>query len=126
MTTFGPNAPASPAPHPALRGVRSTLVGIGLNVLLAGGKFLAGVIGHSYALIADGIESLSDVVSSFVVLIGLRVAMRPPDENHPYGHGKPESLAATIVSISLFAAAVAIAVESMHEIATPHSTPAPW
>lgn len=126
MITTGTNLPASPAPHPALKGVRSTLIGIGFNVLLAAGKFLAGVVGHSYALIADGIESLSDVVSSLVVIIGLRVAMRPPDENHPYGHGKAEPLAATIVSLALFAAAVIIAIESVHEIRTPHSSPAPF
>jgi cation diffusion facilitator family transporter len=113
-------------PHPAKQGVRSTLVGIGINLLLAIGKGAAGSVGHSYALIADAIESLSDVVGSFVVLIGLRVAMRPPDENHPYGHGKAEPLAATIVSLALFAAAVTIAVESIHEIRTPHSTPAAW
>jgi cation diffusion facilitator family transporter len=112
--------------HPAEQGVRSTLIGIGVNVLLAAAKAVAGTVGHSYALIADAIESLSDVVSSFVVLIGLRVAMRPPDENHPYGHGKAEPLAATIVSLALFGAAVTIAVESIHEIVTPHSTPAPW
>jgi cation diffusion facilitator family transporter len=112
--------------HPARQGIRSTLVGIALNVCLAVGKALAGTLGHSYALIADAIESLSDVVSSLVVLIGLRVAMRPADENHPYGHGKAEPLAATIVSLALFAAAVTIAVESIHEIRTPHFTPAPF
>jgi cation diffusion facilitator family transporter len=99
---------------------------MGINAVLAAGKAIAGIFGHSYALIADAIESLSDVVSSFVVLIGLRFAMRPPDENHPYGHGKAEPLAATIVSLALFAAAVTIAVESIHQIATPHSTPAAW
>jgi cation diffusion facilitator family transporter len=103
-------------PHPAQQGIRSTLVGIALNVCLALTKALAGTFGNSYALIADAIESLSDVVSSFVVLIGLRVAMRPADENHPYGHGKAEPLAATIVSLALFGAAVTIAVESIHEI----------
>jgi cation diffusion facilitator family transporter len=113
-------------PHPARLGVRSTLIGMGINVGLATGKLVAGVMGNSYALIADGIESLSDVVSSLVVLIGLRVAMRPPDEDHPYGHGKAEPLAATVVSLALFAAAVIIAVESIHEIRTPHSTPAPF
>ena len=113
-------------PHPAQLGIRSTLVGIALNVCLAAGKALAGTLGHSYALIADAIESLSDVVSSLVVLIGLRVAMRPADENHPYGHGKAEPLAATMVSLALFGAAVTIAVESIHEIRTPHSTPAPF
>lgn len=103
--------------------MRSTLVGIGLNVALAAVKLIAGIVGHSYALIADAIESMSDVVSSIVLLIGLRYAMRPPDDNHPYGHGKAEPLAATVVSLALFAAAVVIAVESIHEIQTPHSTP---
>jgi len=114
--------PSSPH-HPALPGVRSTLIGIALNVALAAAKFAAGVVGHSYALIADAIESMSDVVTSMVLLIGLRYAMRPPDENHPYGHGKAEPLAATIVSLALFGAAVIIAIESIHEIRTPHSTP---
>jgi cation diffusion facilitator family transporter len=113
-------------PHPAQQGVRSTLIGIAINVSLAAVKAAAGVFGHSYALIADAIESLSDVVSSLVVLIGLRVAMRPADQNHPYGHGKAEPLAATIVSLALFGAAVIIAVESVREIVTPHSTPAPF
>ncbi len=103
--------------------MRSTIVGIGLNVALAAAKLIAGIVGHSYALIADAIESMSDVVSSVVLLIGLRYAMRPPDENHPYGHGKAEPLAATMVSLALFAAAVVIAIESIHEIRTPHSTP---
>jgi len=112
--------------HPARRGVRSTLLGMAINATLAAGKAVAGTLGHSYALIADAIESFSDVLSSMVVLIGLRVAMRPPDENHPYGHGKAEPLAATMVSLALFGAAVIIAVESIHEIRTPHSTPAPF
>ena len=99
------------------------MVGIGLNVALAAAKFVAGVMGHSYALIADAIESLSDVVTSIVLLIGLRYAMRPPDENHPYGHGKAEPLAATVVSMALFGAAVVIAIESIHEIQTPHRAP---
>ena len=97
-----------------------------VNCALAAGKFIAGVLGHSYALIADGIESLTDVGSSAVVLIGLRIAMRPPDDDHPYGHGKAEPMAAVAVALALFGAAVVIAVESIHEISTPHSIPAPW
>ena len=112
-----------PVPHAALPGVRSTLIGIALNVALAAVKFVAGVVGNSFALIADATESLSDVVTSIVLLIGLRYAMRPPDENHPYGHGKAEPLAATMVSLALFGAAVVIAIESIHEIRTPHETP---
>lgn len=82
------------------------------------------MVGNSYALIADAIESLTDVFSSLIVYVGLRVAMRPPDENHPYGHGKAEPMAAVIVAAGLLLAALAIAYESIHEIRTPHTMPA--
>ena len=114
------------ATHPASHGLRSTLAGIIVNLCLAAIKGIAGVAGQSYALIADAIESLTDVFSSLIVYVGLRVAMRPPDANHPYGHGKAEPMAAVGVSIALFAAAVAIAVESIHEIRIPQRTPAPF
>jgi cation diffusion facilitator family transporter len=97
-----------------------------INLCLAIGKGVAGFLGHSYALIADAIESLTDVLSSAVILIGLRISMRPADEDHPYGHGKAEPLAATVVSFALFGAAVVIAIESIHEIRTPHYAPAPF
>lgn len=97
-----------------------------INLVLACVKGAAGFFGHSYALIADAIESLTDVLSSLVVYFGLRMAMRPPDENHPYGHGKAEPFAALAVSLALVAAALMIAVESVHEIITPHMTPAPF
>jgi cation diffusion facilitator family transporter len=114
------------AVHPASHGLRSTLAGIIVNLCLAAIKGIAGVAGHSYALIADATESLTDVLSSLVVYVGLRVAMRPPDANHPYGHGKAEPMAAVAVSIALFGAAIAIAFESIHEILTPHTMPAPF
>jgi cation diffusion facilitator family transporter len=117
------NAPTDKHAHAAEPGIRSTWTGMALNVTLALTKLVAGVMGHSYALIADAIESLSDVVTSVVLLIGLRYAMRPPDDNHPYGHGKAEPLAATVVSMALFGAAVIIAIESIHEIRTPRETP---
>jgi cation diffusion facilitator family transporter len=110
--------------HPAKHGLRSTLAGIIVNLCLAAIKGIVGVAGHSYALVADAIESLTDVFSSLIVYFGLRVAMRPPDANHPYGHGKAEPMAALVVSVSLFVAAAAIAVESIHEIRTPHTMPA--
>jgi cation diffusion facilitator family transporter len=114
------------ATHPASYGLRSTLASIIVNLCLATIKGVAGVVGSSYALIADAIESMTDVLSSFVVFVGLRVAMRPPDANHPYGHGKAEPMAAVAVSVGLLAAAIAIAVESIHEIRTPHTMPAPF
>ena len=100
--------------------------GIGLNLVLAFVKGTAGILGHSYALIADAIESTSDVFSSSVVWIGLRTASKPPDEDHPYGHGKAEPLAAVMVSMMLMAAAIWIAVQAFHNIQTPHELPAPW
>lgn len=107
-------------------GVRSTLLGMAVNALLAIVKGAAGVVGNSYALIADAIESAADVVTSFVVLLGVRMAGKPADTNHPYGHGKFEPLAAALVSLTLLGAAVLIMVESVREILTPHHAPEPF
>jgi cation diffusion facilitator family transporter len=110
----------------AERGRQSALLGAGLNLILAAGKIAGGILGHSFALVADGIESLSDILSSLVVLYGLRIAVRPPDANHPYGHGKAEPLAAMGVGLALVVSAVVIAVQSLREIVTPHRLPAPF
>lgn len=110
----------------AREGMRSTVIGIAFNLLLASIKGTAGVVGHSYALIADAIESALDVTSSVVVWMGLRVSSRPPDDNHPYGHGKAEPLAALAVALALFGAAAGIAIESVREIRLPHHAPAPF
>ena len=106
--------------------IRAAQTGAGVNVLLAAVKVAAGVFGHSYALIADGVESLSDVVASLIVWGGIAVGARPADEDHPYGHGKAESIAAAVVSFMLCLAAVVIATEAVHEIRTPHVFPASW
>lgn len=108
------------------QGLHSSLLSIITNFVLALSKCVAGFLGHSFALVADGIESLSDVFSSSVVYIGLRVAMRPPDKSHPYGHGKAEPFAAAIVSFAMACAAVAIAIESLSLIRTPHPLPQPY
>lgn len=110
----------------ASQGQGSTLLGIAFNLLLAIVKTTAGVVGHSSALVADGIESVSDFLSSIVVFYGLQLAAKPRDEDHPYGHGKAEPLAALAVGVGLGAAAVTIAVQSVHEILTPHPAPAPF
>jgi cation diffusion facilitator family transporter len=112
--------------HASRVGVRSTLIGMAVNVCLAVVKGIAGVVGNSYALIADAIESAADVVTSFVVLLGVRMAGKPADKNHPYGHGKFEPLAAAVVSLTLLGAAVLIMVESIREILTPHHAPEPF
>lgn len=108
------------------KGIRTTLVGIAFSFLLVLIKGTAGILGNSYALIADAIESSSDILTSIAVLIGLRIATKPPDSNHPYGHGKAEPIAGIAVSIGLFIAAVIIIVQSIHEIITPHHAPAPF
>lgn len=99
-------------------------VGLAVNVLLAIIKIAAGILGNSYALIADGIESTTDVVSSLVVWTGLKISSLPADENHPYGHGKAEPIAGTIVALALVGAAILIGVQSVREILTPHHAPA--
>src|SRR2546422_3976251 len=107
-------------------GARIALFGLAINVLLAAAKILAGLVGHAYVLIADGIESTLDVGGSIVIWGGLTVAARPPDKTHPYGHGKAEPIAAIVVAIGVLAAALAIAIQSVREIFLPHHAPAPW
>ncbi len=99
------------------------LVGVAVNAALAAIKILAGFFGNSYALIADGIESTADIVTSLVVWGGLRVSVAPADERHPYGYGKAEALAGIVASVALLAAAGMIAVQSVREILTPHHLP---
>ncbi len=99
------------------------LFGVAANAALALIKILAGFFGNSYALIADGIESTSDIVTSLVVWGGLIVADTPADERHPYGYGKAESLAGIVAALALLMAAVVIAVQSIREIWTPHHLP---
>ena len=112
--------------HPAGKGIRSTIIGIIANLLLAVTKGLAGFFGNSYALIADAIESTSDVFSSIIVLSGLKIASKPRDANHPYGHGKAEPIAAVIVALALFGAAIVIVIQSVREVITPHHAPEPF
>ncbi len=107
-------------------GMRMALVGMAVNFVLAIVKLAAGFIGNSYALVADGIESSADILSSLIVWSGLRIAAVPADAQHPYGHGKAEPIAGLIVSLALLGAAILIAVESVSEILTPHHAPAPF
>ena len=104
-------------------GLEASGVAIATNVVLAVTKIVTGVVGNSYALVADGIESTADVVSSLVVWSGLRVSARPPDGTHPYGHGKAESIAAVVVAVFVLGAAGIIALQSVREIRTPHHLP---
>src|SRR6266699_2467732 len=107
-------------------GARVALFGMIVNLIFAMAKILGGFFGHAYVLIADGIESALDVGGSFVIWGGLKVASRPPDATHPYGHGKAEPIAAVIVAIGVLAAAVGLAIQSVREIFLPHHGPAPY
>ena len=119
-------APADRAGPRARRGVRAVQLGMLANAALAAVKLVAGVVGNSYALVADAIESTADVFSSLIVWRGLAVSAQPADEDHPFGHGKAEALAAATVALMLLAAAVGICVEAVREIRTPHHAPAAW
>lgn len=105
---------------------RLVLRGIFLNAVLAVVKLAGGIFGHTYALIADAAESMLDILSSTLVWAGFHVAARPPDANHPYGHGKAEPLAGMAVSLFIFAMAAWVGWHAVHEIITPHQGPAWW
>jgi len=106
--------------------VRATYFSLIGNTALAIIKGLAGFFGNSYALIADAIESTTDIFSSFLVLFGIKYSNRPADENHPYGHGRAEPLITFLVVGFLITSAVIIAHESIINIQTPHSLPKTW
>jgi cation diffusion facilitator family transporter len=91
----------NPLKRAAERGVKSTLLGIFVNVGLALIKCSAGLLGDSFALVADGLESIMDVLSGLVVYFGLKIAVKPANAHYPYGHGKAEPIAAALVSLSL-------------------------
>ncbi len=94
-----------------------------INFILMLVKIATGIVGNSYALIADGIESASDIFVSLITWIGFGLSLRPSDENHPYGHGRIESLAGIFSGGALLVAAGVIAFQSIHEILTPHHSP---
>lgn len=105
---------------------KATWMSILGNALLAIIKGLSGIFGNSYALIADAIESTADIFSSMMVLFGIHYSTRPPDRNHPYGHGRAEPLITFVVVGFLVASAVVIAFESIENIQQPHALPKPF
>ena len=108
------------------RGIRFVRTGLIANGGLALVKLLAGLLGNSYALVADAVESIADTFSSFVVWTGLRISSRDADQRYPFGYGKAESVSAAIVGLMLLGAALGIAIEAVREIVTPHHAPAPF
>lgn len=129
-TTFLAEVPVERSFEPVSKSsskvIRSAQIGMLVNAALAIVKLVAGLVGNTYALVADAVESTADIFGSLVVWGGLRVASRDPNDEYPFGYGKAESVAAAVVSMMLLAAAVGIAFEAVREIRTPHQTPAPW
>jgi cation diffusion facilitator family transporter len=108
------------------KGIRAAQLGVLVNALLAVTKLLAGVVGNSYALVADAVESGTDIFSSLIVMSGLQIARRDPTEEYPFGYGRAETLATAVVALMLVATAVGIGIEAVREILTPHHLPAKW
>ena len=106
--------------------IKATYFSIIGNTSLALIKGLAGFFGNSYALVADAIESTTDIFGSFLVLFGIKYSTRPADENHPYGHGRAEPLITFLVVGFLITSATIIAYESVQNIGTPHELPKAW
>lgn len=115
-----------PSINKSEKAIRTTYLSIAMNTFLAIVKGLAGVFGNSYALIADAIESTTDIFSSLLVLFGLKYSSKPPDENHPYGHGKAEPLITFAVVGFLLISATIIFIESIHNILEPDTIPRPF
>jgi cation diffusion facilitator family transporter len=105
------------------KAIRTTYWSIAGNTFLAITKGIAGIFGNSYALIADAIESTTDIFASFLVLFGIKYSNKPADENHPYGHGRAEPLVTFLVVGFLITSATIIAYESIQNIQTPHELP---
>lgn len=108
------------------KAVKAAYFSIFGNAVLAIIKGVTGIFGNSYALIADAIESTTDVFSSLLVLFGLKYSARPADENHPYGHGRVEPLITFAVVGFLVVSATIIVMESIENIQTPHKVPKPY
>src|SRR5215469_11442790 len=106
--------------------LRATFLGLCVNAVLAVLKLLAGIFGNSHALVADAVESLADIFSSIIVWRGVVVAEEPADEDHPYGHGKAEPLAAALVAAMLLVAAGWIVVGALRAVNQPHAAPRPF
>lgn len=109
-----------------MSGSRVAAVGLICNVFLTIVKGIAGLLGSSNALIADAIESAVDVGNSLLVFGAIKLARKPPDENHPYGHGKAEPLAGAALATVILIAAALIARDSFFEILTPSQAPHPF
>jgi cation diffusion facilitator family transporter len=105
-------------------GSRAALLGLWSNAILAALKIGVGLVGHSSAMVADGLESLTDIGSSIIVWLGVVMSHQPADSEHPYGHGRADTLAAGFTSMMMLAVSLLILVRSAHALMTPRPPPA--
>lgn len=118
--------------HPSRRdsvyreATNASLFGLIVNILLGITKLLAGIFGHSFALIADSVNSIGDSAASVIVLGSLRVAQKPPDSDHPYGHSRAEAVGASSVSLLIIIAALIVAWQALSRMALDHEIPPAW
>ncbi len=126
MTPSTPEEARAQAAEQAQQGVRAALTAMAVSAVLGGVKVAAGVVGHSYALIADGVESLLDIAGSLAVWGGLKISASDPNRRFPYGYGKAEALAGLLIAGLLLVTSVGLAIQSVREILTPHHAPEPF
>jgi cation diffusion facilitator family transporter len=105
---------------------RAAMLGLVVNLLLGVVKLCGGIVGNSFALIADSVNSIGDVVTTVVVLVALRVAQRPADAEHPYGHSRAEGIAASNVALLVIISAILVGWEAIQRLTTQHSIPPLW
>lgn len=109
-----------------LYGTLCSLLGIALNLLLVAGKLAAGVLSGSIAITADGLNNLSDVGSSLITLIGIKLAGQRPDEEHPFGHGRMEYVAGLLVAVAILLMGFELLRTSVDKIANPQPVAFSW
>jgi cation diffusion facilitator family transporter len=105
---------------------RAAWVGFVANLGLGIAKLIGGLVGHSFALVSDAVNSLGDTFTSVVVLFALKVAQKPPDDEHPYGHTRAEAIAAMNVALLVIGSALAVGWEALQRIGQANETPHQW
>jgi len=118
--------PPLPLPEAYRQASRATALGLAVNFLLGLTKLVGGLLAGSFALVADSVNSLGDTVASIVVLVALRIAQRPADENHPYGHSRAEAVAASNVALLIIVSALLLGVEAVRRFGLDHAAPPTW
>lgn len=117
----------NPSMQPIYReAMRAAGLGLAVNLLLGIVKLIGGLVGQSFALISDAVNSLGDVVTSLVVLFAMRVAQQPPDDEHPYGHTRAEAIAGSNLALLVIVSALLVGWEAVQRIAMPHDLPPVW